>query len=137
MKLMDKNTWVLIDAKDVSLGRIASFVANKLTGKDKPGYAPYLDNGDFVVVINSAKAKITGNKFNDKEYHFHSGYPGGLKTFSYKDMIKKDPTFPVFHAVKGMLPKNKLSDSLLKKLKIYADDNHPHSAQQPVKVNIV
>jgi large subunit ribosomal protein L13 len=133
---MTESKWILVDAKGVSLGRVASFVANKLMGKDKANWTPYADNGDFVVVINSAKAKLTGRKSDDKEYHFHSGYPGGMKTFNYKDMLKKDPTFPVYQAIKGMLPKNKLSDAVLKKVKIYEDENHPHTAQQPVKVEI-
>ncbi len=134
---MTESKWILVDAQGVSLGRVASFVANKLMGKDKANWTPYADNGDFVVVINSAKAKLTGKKAEDKEYHFHSGYPGGMKTFNYKDMLKKDPTFPVYQAIKGMLPKNKLSDAVLKKVKIYEGENHPHTAQQPVKVEII
>jgi len=130
------NNWILIDAKDVSLGRLASFIANKLMGKDKADYAPYANKGDSIIVINSAKAKVTGKKYTDKQYYFHSGYPGGLKTFNYKDMLHKDATFPVYHAVKGMLPKNKLADVLIKKLKIYADENHPHIAQNPVAVDV-
>lgn len=133
---MNEGKWVLIDAKGISLGRIASFAANKLMGKDKADWTPYSDNGDFVIVINSAKAKLTGRKSTNKEYHFHSGYPGGLSTYKYKDMVKKDPTYPIYKAVKGMLPKNKLSDKLLTKIKIYADENHPHLAQQPVKVEV-
>ncbi|MCL4427517.1 MAG: 50S ribosomal protein L13 [Deltaproteobacteria bacterium] len=134
---MTESKWILVDAEGVSLGRVASFVANKLMGKDKANWTPYADNGDFVVIVNSAKAKITGKKAEDKEYHFHSGYPGGMKTFNYKDMLKKDPTFPVYQAIKGMLPKNKLSDVVLKKVKIYEGEDHPHKAQQPVKVEIV
>ena len=134
---MTESKWILVDAKGVSLGRVASFVANRLMGKDKANWTPYADNGDFVVVVNSAKAKITGRKADDKEYHFHSGYPGGMKTFNYKDMLKKDPTFPVYQAIKGMLPKNKLSDAVLKKVKIYEGEEHPHTAQQPVKVEII
>lgn len=133
---MSESKWVLIDAKDVSLGRVASFIANKLMGKDKPDWTPYTDNGDFVVVINSAKVKLTGKKTDKKEYNFHSEYPGGLKTFNYKDMLKKDPTFPVKQAVKGMLPKNKLSSSLLRKIKVYPGENHPHMAQQPKKLEM-
>ena len=133
---MAESKWVLIDAKDVSLGRVAGFAANKLMGKDKPDWTPYADNGDFVIVINSAKAKLTGKKTTDKEYHFHSGYPGGLKSYNYKDMVKKDPSYPILQAVKGMLPKNRLSDALLKKIKVYPDENHPHTAQQPVKIEI-
>ena len=134
---MTESKWILVDAKGVSLGRVASFVANRLMGKDKANWTPYADNGDFVVIVNSAKAKITGRKADDKEYHFHSGYPGGIKTFNYKDMLKKDPTFPVYQAIKGMLPKNKLSDAVLKKVKIYEGEEHPHTAQQPVKVEII
>ncbi|MDA8158462.1 MAG: 50S ribosomal protein L13 [Deltaproteobacteria bacterium] len=134
---MTESKWILVDAKGVSLGRVASFVANRLMGKDKANWTPYADNGDFVVIVNSAKAKITGRKADDKEYHFHSGYPGGMKTFNYKDMLKKDPTFPVYQAIKGMLPKNKLSDAVLKKVKIYEGEEHPHTAQQPVKVEII
>ncbi|MCL5891716.1 MAG: 50S ribosomal protein L13 [Deltaproteobacteria bacterium] len=133
---MAESKWVLIDAKGVSLGRVAGFAANKLMGKDKPDWTPYADNGDFVIVINSAKAKLTGKKTTDKEYHFHSGYPGGLKSYNYKDMVKKDPSYPILQAVKGMLPKNRLSDALLKKIKVYPDENHPHTAQQPVKIEI-
>jgi large subunit ribosomal protein L13 len=134
---MTESKWILIDAKGVSLGRVASFAANKLMGKDKANWTPYADNGDFVIIINSAKAKLTGKKNEDKEYHFHSGYPGGLKTFNYKDMLAKDPTFPVYQAIKGMLPKNKLSDAVIKKVKIYADENHPHHAQMPARVEII
>jgi len=133
---MTESKWILVDAKGVSLGRVASFVANRLMGKDKANWTPYADNGDFVVIVNSAKAKITGRKADAKEYHFHSGYPGGMKTFNYKDMLKKDPTFPVYQAIKGMLPKNKLSDAVLKKVKIYEGEEHPHTAQQPVKIEI-
>ncbi|HEC24785.1 MAG TPA: 50S ribosomal protein L13 [bacterium] len=133
---MVENKWIIIDANDVSLGRLASFAAIRLMGKYKPDWTPYADNGDFVVIVNSLKAKLTGRKKTDKEYHFHSGYPGGLKTYSYRDMIKKDPTYPIFQAIKGMLPKNKLSNAVLKKVKIYPDENHPHIAQQPVKVEI-
>ena len=134
---MAESKWVLIDAKGVSLGRVASFAANKLMGKDKPDWTSYSDNGDFVIVINASKAKLTGKKTDNKEYNFHSGYPGGLKTYNYKDMVKKDPTYPILQAVKGMLPKNRLSDALLKKIKIYSDENHPHTAQQPVKLEII
>ncbi|MFW0884622.1 50S ribosomal protein L13 [Candidatus Acidulodesulfobacterium sp. H_13] len=133
---MVESKWIIIDADGISLGRVASFAAIRLMGKYKSDWTPYADNGDFVVIVNSLKAKLTGRKKTDKEYHFHSGYPGGLKTFSYRDMIKKDPTYPIFQAIKGMLPKNKLSNAVLKKVKIYPDENHPHLAQQPVRVEI-
>ncbi len=134
---MTESKWVLIDAKGLSLGRVASFAANKLMGKDKANWTPYADNGDFVIIINSAKAKITGRKSANKEYHFHSGYPGGLKTFNYKDMLKKDAAYPLLTAIKGMLPKNKLSNAIIKKVKIYEGEEHPHAAQQPIKADIV
>lgn len=133
---MTGNNWILVDAKGVSMGRVASFAAKKLMGKDKADWTPYADNGDFVIIINSSMAKVTGKKATDKEYHFHSGYPGGMKTFTYRDMMKKDPSFPIYKAIKGMLPKNKLSDAILKKVKIYAGGEHPHDAQRPVKVEI-
>ena len=133
---MTESKWILVDAKDISLGRVASFTANRLMGKDKADWTPYADNGDFVIIINSAKAKLTGKKTEDKEYHFHSGYPGGLKTFKYKDMVKKDHSYPMLSAIKGMLPKNKLSDAVIKKVKIYEGEEHPHAAQKPVRVEI-
>ncbi len=133
---MSDNKWVLIDANGVSLGRVASLAAHKLMGKDKPDWTPYGDNGDFVIIVNSQKARLTGRKGLNKLYHFHSGYPGGLTTYSYKEMIKKDPAYPLLTAVKGMLPKNRLSSKLLTKIKIYPDEKHPHDAQKPVKIEV-
>ena len=129
-------SWYLLDAEDQILGRFATFVANKLRGKDKPTFTPHVDNGDFIVVVNAAKIKVTGNKFEQKKYHHHSLYPGGLKTSSFKEKIHKDPQSIILKAVKGMLPKNKLSSQILKKLKVYPGDSHPHEAQNPIQINL-
>ena len=112
-----EHSWFLLDAEDQILGRFATFVANKLRGKDKPTFTPHVDNGDFIVVVNAAKIKVTGNKFEQKKYHHHSLYPGGLKTSSFKEKIHKDPQSIILKAVKGMLPKNKLSNQILKAYK--------------------
>jgi large subunit ribosomal protein L13 len=121
----------LLDAEDQILGRFATVVANKLRGKDKPTFTPHVDNGDFIVVVNAAKIKVTGNKFEQKKYYHHSLYPGGLKTSSFKEKINKDPQSIILKAVKGMLPKNKLASAMLKKLKVYRGEEHPHEAQKP------
>ena len=131
-----EHSWYLLDAEDQILGRFATFVANKLRGKDKPTFTPHVDNGDFVVVVNAAKIKVTGNKFEQKKYHHHSLYPGGLKTSSFKEKIHKDPQGIILKAVKGMLPKNKLSNQILKKLKVYPGESHPHEAQNPIQINL-
>ena len=122
---------VIVDATDKVLGRLASKIADKLRGKDKPIFTPHVDCGDFVVVVNAEKIKVTGNKFEDKKYYTHSQYPGGLKTKTFKDMNSTKPERVIELAVKGMLPKNKLSNQIIKKLKIYAGTEHPHEAQQP------
>ena len=124
-----KKNWHLIDANEAVLGRLATKIAFMLRGKDKAVYTPYEDTGDFVVVINAEKIKLTGDKLTQKEYHHHTHYPGGLKTVSIMEVLKKDPGKVITHAVKGMLPKNKLSNKLLTKLKVYAGPEHPHSAQ--------
>ena len=126
-----QHNWVIVDATDKVLGRLASKIADKLRGKDKPIYTPHIDCGDFVVVVNAEKIKVTGNKFEDKKYYSHSSYPGGLKTKTFKDMNSTKPERVIELAVKGMLPKNKLSNQIIKKLKIYAGTEHPHEAQQP------
>ena len=131
-----EHAWYLLDAEDQILGRFATFVANKLRGKDKPTFTPHVDNGDFVVVVNAAKIKVTGNKFEQKKYHHHSLYPGGLKTSSFKEKIHRDPQGIILKAVKGMLPKNKLSNQILKKLKVYPGESHPHEAQNPIQINL-
>ena len=131
-----QHNWVIIDASDKVLGRLASKIADKLRGKDKPIFTPHVDCGDFVVVVNAEKIKVTGNKFEDKKYYTHSLYPGGLKTKTFKDMNATKPEKVIELAVKGMLPKNKLSNQIIKKLKIYAGSEHPHEAQQPVNWDI-
>ena len=128
--------WRLIDAEDKVLGRIASRIAMILQGKTKPIYTPHIDTGDFVVIINAEKVKLTGNKMNDKVYYTYSGYPGGLKKYPVKTWLKKHPDRLVTLAVKRMLPKTKLGRAMLKKLKVYAGPDHPHEAQQPKLLEI-
>jgi large subunit ribosomal protein L13 len=123
--------WYLVDADGKVLGRVASKVASVLRGKHKPTYTPFLDMGDNVVVINAGKVRLTGNKELQKKYYRHSGYPGGIKEKSYLDVMKKDPTFPMRNAIKGMLPHNSLGRKQLSNVKIYAGDVHPHEAQTP------
>jgi large subunit ribosomal protein L13 len=123
--------WYIVDAKDKVLGRMASKIAAVLIGKEKVIYAPHHDVGDEVIVINASKVKVTGKKMSDKIYKRYSAYPGGLKQENMETKMKKDPEYVIRHAVKGMLPKNKLGAKLLKKLKVYADENHPHKAQAP------
>jgi large subunit ribosomal protein L13 len=123
--------WFVVDAKDRVLGRLATHVANLLTGKLKPTWVPFIDMGDHVVVINAEKVKLTGKKLEQKMYRHHTGYPGGLKTVVAKDYLAKHPTRLVEEAVKGMLPKNKIGRAMSKKLKVYAGEQHPHVAQQP------
>jgi large subunit ribosomal protein L13 len=123
--------WHVIDATDVVLGRLASQTAVLLRGKHKPMFAPHVDTGDFVVIINAEKVALTGTKRDDKLAYRHSGYPGGLSSTSYATLLDKDPRRAIEKAVWGMLPKNRLSRQLLKKLKVYAGPHHPHAAQQP------
>ncbi len=123
--------WILLDASGQRLGRLATRIATMLRGKHKPLYAPNLDTGDFVVVVNSGKIAVTGNRLDDKLYRRHTGYPGGLKAITLRRMLEIHPERVIRFAVKGMLPKNKLGRQMLKKLKIYADAEHPHAAQQP------
>ena len=128
--------WHLVDAKDKILGRLASGIAQILRGKNKVNFTPHMDMGDFIVVINAEKVVLTGNKENSKEYWRHTGYPGGQKTVSYKKMLEIYPDRVINNAVKGMLPHNKLGRKLLKHLKVYRGDNHPHEAQNPEKLTI-
>jgi large subunit ribosomal protein L13 len=128
--------WHVIDASDVVLGRLASHVAILLRGKHKPIFAPHLDTGDFVIVINAAKVALTGNKLTDKRLYRHSGYPGGIRSDTYAELLAKHPERLVEKAVKGMLPKNTLGRNTLRKLKVYAGPDHPHQAQQPVPFEI-
>jgi large subunit ribosomal protein L13 len=121
--------WHVIDASGQTLGKLSTQVANLLMGKHKPTYAPYLDTGDFVVVINATKIKVTGKKPKQKTYYRHSGYPGGIKAETYEELMATHPTRIIEHAVKGMLPHNRLGRAMYKKLKVYAGDSHPHQAQ--------
>jgi large subunit ribosomal protein L13 len=128
--------WHVIDAKDVVLGRLASQTAILLRGKHKPIFAPHVDTGDFVIIINADKVALTGSKLAQKKAYRHSGYPGGLRAESYEQLLDKHPTRAVEKAVRGMLPKNSLGRQMLGKLKVYAGENHPHAAQQPVPYEI-
>lgn len=128
--------WLLIDATNMPLGRIASQVASILRGKNKPCYTPHVDTGDYVIVINTDKIILTGNKGVQEKYYRHSGYPGGLTAIQYKDLLEKRSDFMLERAVKGMLPKNGLGKSMAKKLKCYKGDVHPHQAQQPKTIAI-
>jgi large subunit ribosomal protein L13 len=121
--------WWVIDAKDKTLGRIATQIAKLLMGKHKPIYAPHIDTGDYVVVINAAKVKVTGEKAEQKIYYRHSGYPGGLKSQRFEELFGKDPVRVIELAVKGMLPHNRLGRAMFKKLKVYTGSEHPHQAQ--------
>ena len=123
--------WHVIDATDVVLGRLAVQAATLLRGKHKPTFAPHLDTGDFVIIVNASKVALSGNKREAKMAYHHSGHPGGLSATSYGELLDKDPRKAVEKAVWGMLPKNRLSRQLLKKLKVYAGPDHPHTAQQP------
>ena len=126
-------SWLLIDASDKTLARLSTYIAKILMGKNKPEYTPHNDVGDYVVVINAEKIKITGNKNEQKMYYRHTGYPGGIKSQSFNDLVSTYPDRIITSAVKGMLPKNKLSNSVIKKLKVYKGEIHPHSAQNPAK----
>ncbi|WP_151526047.1 50S ribosomal protein L13 [Serinicoccus kebangsaanensis] len=128
--------WHVIDATDVVLGRLASQTATLLRGKHKTIFAPHVDTGDFVIIINADKVALTGSKLEQKKAYRHSGYPGGLKAQSYEQMLEKHPTRAVEKAVRGMLPKNSLGRQMLSKLKVYAGDTHPHAAQKPVPFEI-
>jgi large subunit ribosomal protein L13 len=129
--------WHVIDATDVTLGRLAVSVATLLRGKHKPTFAPHVDAGDFVIVVNASKIALTGTKREDKLAYHHSGYPGGLRAVPYGELLDRDPRKVVERAVWGMLPKNRLSRQLMKKLKVYGGPDHPHRAQQPSPYQIV
>lgn len=131
-----KKIWYLVDAKDKILGRLASKVASILIGKDKVIYSPHQDVGDEVIVINASKIKVTGKKVSDKLYKRYSAYPGGLNQEALAKVLSKKPDYVIRHAVKGMLPKNKLGEKLLKKLKVYGGEQHPHQAQNPKVLKI-
>lgn len=129
--------WFLVDAENKVLGRLASEIAAVLRGKKKPTFVPHEDTGDFVVVVNAEKVTLTGSKMTDKVYYSHSFYPGGLKAVTPKELLEKAPERILTFAVKGMLPKNRLGRQMIKKLKVYAGGEHPHTAQQPTKIELV
>lgn len=131
-----KRDWFLVDAQEQVLGRLASQIANILRGKNKVIYTPSVDTGDFVIVVNAEKVALTGRKLTDKTYYSHSGFPGGLKEITAGKLLEKKPEELIRKAVKGMLPKNKLSRHMIKKLKIYTGASHPHDAQQPKKLEL-
>ena len=123
--------WFVVDAEDQILGRLANQIAHRLRGKHKPEFAPHVDSGDFIVVVNCEKIKVTGKKMADKMYYRHTGYPGGLKEANLETMLEKKPEDVIRKAVQGMLPKNRLGRAMMKKLKIYVGTEHPHTAQNP------
>ena len=129
-------SWFIVDLEDVVLGRAATEIARILRGKHKPIFTPSVDTGDFVVVLNADKVKMTGNKLADKKYYHHTGYPGGIREITAEKLLAKKPEMVIQAAVKGMLPKNKLGSKMFKKLKVYAGGEHPHAAQQPKEMKI-
>jgi large subunit ribosomal protein L13 len=126
-----ERNWLLVDASEKTLGRLATQIADALRGKRKPTYTPHIDTGDFVVVVNAEKIRVTGSKLQDKRYYKHSGYPGGLRTRTLQEMLDRRPEEVIRLAVKGMLPRNRLGRQQMRKLKVYAGPDHPHQAQQP------
>jgi large subunit ribosomal protein L13 len=131
-----KRKWYLIDAEGKTLGHLAVRVATLLRGKHKPIYTPHQEVGDFVIIINSEKVVVTGKKRTDKLYYRHSGFPGGLKVVNYAKIMARKPTFPIEHAIKGMLPKNRLGRKLFTNVKVYAGPRHPHGAQKPEQIGV-
>ena len=131
-----KRDWYIVDAEGKTLGRMAAEIAHRLRGKHKPEYTPHVDTGDYIVVINAEKVRVTGNKAKDKMYHRHSGYPGGLKSMSFEKLIERAPERVIQSAVKGMLPKGPLGRAMFKKMKVYAGGEHPHAAQQPKELTV-
>ena len=130
-----ERNWFVVDATDRILGRVATKIADRIRGKDKPTFTPHTDGGDYVIVINAEKIKVTGSKFDKKMYYRHSLYPGGLKSQSFKELNEKNPERIIEEAVKGMLPKNKLGKSIIKKLKVFQGPNHSHESQKPIEWN--
>jgi large subunit ribosomal protein L13 len=131
-----ENNWYVIDAEGKTLGRMAAEIAHRLRGKHKPEYTPHVDTGDYIVVVNAEKVSVTGKKTTDKLYHRHSGYPGGLKTRTFNEMVEKAPEDIITLAVKGMMPRTPLGRAMLRKLKVYAGAEHPHGAQNPAELNL-
>lgn len=131
-----QHDWYVVDAADKTLGRLASDIATRLRGKHKPEYTPHVDTGDYIVVVNAEKVRVTGKKATDKMYYHHTGFPGGIKSISFEKLIDKAPERALEKAIKGMLPKGPLGRAMYGKLKVYAGDAHPHAAQQPQALNI-
>lgn len=131
-----KRDWYVVDAAGKTLGRLSTEIARRLRGKHKAEYTPHVDTGDYIVVINAEKVRVTGNKAKDKVYYRHTGFPGGLKSMSFEKMIDHAPERVIELAVTGMMPKNPLGRAMLKKLKIYSGSSHPHAAQQPIQLDI-
>jgi len=127
--------WFVLDASDKVLGRLATKIADRIRGKDKPSFTPHTDGGDYVIVVNAEKIRVTGNKLTDKKYYTHSLYPGGLKSRTFKDLVERNPEKIIKNAVKGMLPKNKLRKEIIKKLKVFKGPDHDHEAQNPKNWN--
>jgi large subunit ribosomal protein L13 len=123
--------WYVVDASEKTLGRLSTEIANRLRGKHKASFTPHVDTGDYIIVVNAEKIRVTGRKTTDKTYYHHTGFPGGIKSITFDKLIDKAPERVIETAVKGMMPKNKLSRAMLTKLKVYAGSNHPHAAQQP------
>jgi large subunit ribosomal protein L13 len=128
--------WYVVDATDKTLGRLAAEIAHRLRGKHKPEYTPHVDTGDYIVVVNCEKVRVTGAKATDKMYYHHTGYPGGIRSASFEKLIDRAPERVLQRAVKGMLPRNPLGRAMFRKLKVYAGSEHPHAAQQPQPLNI-
>lgn len=131
-----ERNWYVIDAEGQTLGRMASEIASRLRGKHKAEYTPHVDTGDYIVVVNAEKVRVTGRKASDKMYYHHTGFPGGIKSISFEKLIDKAPERAIEFAVKGMLPKNPLGRAMARKLKVYAGNEHPHTAQQPQALQI-
>lgn len=129
-----ERSWFVVDAAGQTLGRLSSEIAKVLAGKTKPTYTPHVDTGDFIIVINAEQVVLTGKKLDQKLYRYHTGYPGGLREIKYRDMMIKKPEEVIMHAVKGMLPKNKIGRQMLKKLRVYKGAEHKHEAQQPTVI---
>lgn len=128
--------WYVVDAEGKTLGRLATEIATRLRGKHKPEYTPHVDTGDYIVVVNAEKVRVTGKKTTDKIYHRHTGFPGGLKSVPFNKMIERSPERVIEKAVKGMLPRNPLGRAMYRKLKVYAGSEHPHASQQPAQLEI-
>ncbi len=131
-----KRDWYVVDATNKTLGRLSTEIARRLRGKHKAEYTPHVDTGDYIVVVNADKVRVTGNKAKDKMYYRHTGYPGGLKEMSFEKLIDHKPEQVIELAVKGMMPRNPLGRAMLSKLKVYASSEHPHTAQQPIELNL-